>query len=83
MAVEVRAHIDSATLQERAVLRRTTVAGVTADSRRYCRRKAVSIRGHNGDAIRINLVELGEALRILKITPAELGYKTVGRAPKP
>lgn len=71
MSVEVRAHIGSPYLQERAVLRATTVE--SSANGRYCR--AVSIQGRNGDAIRISLIDLGEALRVLKVSAADLGYK--------
>ena len=73
MSVDTRAHIESSTLQEQAVLRRTVVWGV-ADGR-YTKRRAISVRGHSGDDIRITLEDLGAALRVLKVRPADLGYK--------
>lgn len=82
MSVDTRAHVTHDTLQECVVLRRTWIWRHKAESG-FRRRRSVSFQGHNGDDIRMTLEELGEALRILKITPADLGYKVIGRAPKP
>lgn len=74
MSVDTRAHIISNTVQERAVIRRTTVAG--KDKRGYyCRVKAVSIQGHAGDDMRVSLSDLGAALRVLKVSARDLGYR--------
>lgn len=77
MTVDTRAHIESSTLQDRAVLRRTTVCAHVDN--RYARRKAVAVKGHSGDAIRISLADLGDALRVLKVSAADLGYKQRAR----
>lgn len=80
MSVETRAHIASAVLQERAVLKRTCIWGGSP----YTKRKAVSVRGHAGDDIRITLEDLGDALRVLKVSAVDLGYKpTTPRKAKP
>ncbi|MES2941135.1 MAG: hypothetical protein V4864_25930 [Pseudomonadota bacterium] len=79
MSVDTRAHIESPVLQERAVLRRISMWGCAP----YGKRKAISIKGHSGDDIRIALDDLGEALRILKVRPADLGYPAPTRKAKP
>ncbi len=73
MSVDTRAHIDSAVLQERAVLRRMTMFG-SSGAGRYTRLKALAVKGHNGDEIRVTLADLGAALRVLKVSAADLGY---------
>ena len=82
MSVDTRAHIDSAVLQERAVLRRMFVYGTNAGGR-YDKLKALAVKGHNGDEIRLSLADLGAALRVLKVKPADLGYPPPRRVAGP
>ncbi len=72
MSVDVRVHITSGTLQERAVLRRYVGGGYVGG--RWCNHRRIAIKGHNGDEIRLPLADLGAALRALKVKPADLGY---------
>lgn len=74
MSVDTRVHITGSTLHNRAVVRRTTVMG-SASGDRYCKRKAVAVQDHNGDEIRVTLEDLGAALRVLKISARDLGYR--------
>lgn len=73
MSVDTRVHITGDMLQERAVLRRTLLCSVA--NGRYARRKSLAIQGHTGDEIRVSLDDLGTALRVLKVSPTDLGYK--------
>lgn len=75
MSVDTRAHIESGTLQERAVLRRTHIWGSGSIGVAQGGGPAVAIKGHNGDEIRVTLDDLGTALRVLKVSPTDLGYK--------
>lgn len=74
MSVDTRAHIASATLQERAVLRRTQLYRGGSDGS-YRRRKSLAIRAHNGEEVRLTLEDLGAALRVLGVSWQDLGYK--------
>lgn len=73
MSVDTRVHIDSGTLQERAVLRRTTVWQTTRSG--YRNVKAVAIKGHTGEEVRISVRDLGAALRVLKLTAKDLAAR--------
>lgn len=75
MAVDARAHITSDVLQEQAMLRRTRVWAVNSSGYTECV-KAVAIKGHSGDEIRLSLADLGAALRVLKVPASALGYKS-------
>lgn len=76
MSVDTRAHIQSTVLQERAVLRRTRTAHrATGRDGRYLQRTAVGIQGRGGDEIRLSIDDLGQALRVLKVSARDLGYK--------
>ncbi len=73
MSVDTRAHITSATLQYRVVVRRTQHCASGKAGYRYY--KAIGFQGHSGDEVRLLLSDLGDALRVLGIKPADLGYK--------